>query len=321
MQPSLSKQPQPEPENNYPDCVYLELEGIPVQPNSEEHLEFWITSTQQQQVDLLLTLNFNEQWESLDKGRVKFGLKGGELRLKLHNGEIPYESRALVGFLELYPLNARQEIQGNQARKDTHRCECAIAHSAPTTAMTAKRDRSVSEARRSLGAMAPQEQHKAIARSRLRSRHSRRQESLLNKNASPQNIASSFQEMTMQEPVTVGTALTSGQTGESVTVCHVTTKVTEENPVWIFEEEMGEYVLKGLLHKAMLATLNVLALPCSVEATFEVSKRDVCLTEAEGLWPPDISRNKRAVLDRLIIQHLLEPKLKPYLSRAELHYD
>jgi transcriptional regulator GlxA family with amidase domain len=32
-----------------------------------------------------------------------------------------------------------------------------------------------------------------------------------------------------------------------------------------------------------------------------------------------ISRNKRAVLDRLIIQRLLEPKLKPYLSRAELH--
>ncbi|MEW6494427.1 MAG: hypothetical protein AB1589_18215, partial [Cyanobacteriota bacterium] len=106
-----------------------------------------------------------------------------------------------------------------------------------------------------------------------------------------------------------------------ITVCHVTTKVSEENPVWIFEEEMGEPVLKGLLQRVKLATLNVLAFPCSVEATFEVSKRDVCLTDAEGLWSPDISRNKKAVLDRLIIQRLLEPKLKPYLSRAELYYD
>jgi hypothetical protein len=97
--------------------------------------------------------------------------------------------------------------------------------------------------------------------------------------------------------------------------------VTEENPVWIFEEEMGEPVLKGGLNQVKLGTLNILTLPCRVEATFEVSKRDVCLTDAEGLWSPDISRNKRAVLDRLIIQRLLEPKLKPYLSRAELHYD
>jgi hypothetical protein len=321
MQPSLSTQPQPEPENNYPDCLYLELEGIPVQSNSQEHLEFWTTSTQQQQVDLLLTLHFNEQWETLDKGRVKFGLKGGELRLKLNNGEIPHESRALVGFFELYPLNTTQELQSSQARQHKHRCEFAIAPSAPTTAITVKRNRSVSEARRSLGAMAPQEQHEAIARSRLRNSDSRSRESVLKRSGSPQSIASSLQKTTMQERGTVSTAQKSGQTGASVTVCHVTTKVTEENPVWIFEEEMGEYVLRGWLHKATLATLNVLALPCRVEATFEVSKRDLCLTEAEGLWPPDISRNKRAVLDRLIIQHLLEPKLKPYLSRAELHYD
>jgi hypothetical protein len=84
---------------------------------------------------------------------------------------------------------------------------------------------------------------------------------------------------------------------------------------------MGEPVLKGLLEKAKLATVNVIALPCHVQATFEVSKRDVCLTDAEGLWPPDLTRNKRAVLDRLIVQRLLEPKFKPYLSRAELRYD
>ena len=106
-----------------------------------------------------------------------------------------------------------------------------------------------------------------------------------------------------------------------VVLCHVTTKISEEYPAWVFEEERDELVLKGSLIKINLATLNILALPCKVEATFEVSQRNVCLTDAEGLWLPDISRNKKAVLDRLIIQRLLEPKLKPYLSRAELQYE
>jgi hypothetical protein len=277
MHPPLSTTPQPEPENKYPDCLYMELEGTLVQPDNQQHLEFWTTSTQRQQIDLHLTLHFNEQWESLDRGRVKFGLKGGELRLKLENSEIPYESRELVGSIELYRRKDNQEAERSQARKGTQGRACE--QSAPP---------------------------KAIARSA---------------SAKPIAIAFSLKGNKPQSQVSVATEQTSSQPGSFVTLCHVTTKVTEENPVWIFEEEMGKPVLKGLLNKAKLATLNVLALPCRVEATFEVSKRDVCLTDAEGLWPPDISRNKRAVLDRLIIQRLLEPKLKLYLSRAELHYD
>jgi hypothetical protein len=34
-----------------------------------------------------------------------------------------------------------------------------------------------------------------------------------------------------------------------VTICHVTTKVSEEYPAWVFEEEMGEPVLRGSLNK------------------------------------------------------------------------
>ncbi len=104
-------------------------------------------------------------------------------------------------------------------------------------------------------------------------------------------------------------------------ICHITTKVTEENPAWIFEEERGQPVLNGWLNQVKLGTLNVSALPCRLDATFEVSRRDICLTHVDRLWSPDISRNKRAVLDRLIIQQLLERKFKPYLSRVELHYD
>ncbi len=259
MHPPLSTQPQPEPENKYPDCLYMELEGIPVQSDSQEHLAFWTTSTPRQQIDLHLTVHFNEQWELLDQGRVKFGLKGGELRLKLANSEISHESRELVGSVELHTSRNKQETERSQAPKGTLHRVSPIALS-------------------------------------------------LNGN----------------KPLAHVTAGTKGKSEPTelapVTVCHVTKKVTEENPVWIFEEEMGEPVLKGSLNQVKLATLDVLALPCRVEATFEVSKQDVCLTDAEGLWPPDISRNKRAVLDRLIIQRLLEPKLKPYLSRVELHY-
>ena len=136
MHPPLSKQPQPEPENKYPNCLYMELAGTFVQPNNPAHLAFWTTSIQKQPIDLYLTIHFNEQWVSLDQGRVKFGLKGGELRLKLSNGEIPHESRALVGFFELYPLKTMQELQGSPTRKHTQGREFAIAQSAPTTPIT-----------------------------------------------------------------------------------------------------------------------------------------------------------------------------------------
>lgn len=260
MQPFFHTTPQPEPENKFPDCLYIKLEGNPVQPESQDSFEFWKTSIQRHQINLYLTINFNEQWQTLKEGRIKFGLKGGELRVKLENGEIPYESRQLAGSFELSIPEPRQETEASNDRKDL---EVRAIATNP-----------------SLNGSEPKAQTKVAIESRS----------------------------SITAPV-------------PITACHITTKVSEEHPTWVFEEEMGKPVLKGLLNKAKLATLNVHALPCRVEATFEVSKRDVCLTDAEGLWPKDLSRNKRAVLDRLIIQRLLEPKLKPYLSRAKLDYD
>lgn len=260
MQPHSPKTPQPEPENKFPYCLYMKLEGIPVQPDSQDYLGVWQPSPHIRQIDLHLTISFSEQWEVLKGGRVKFGLKGGELRLKLANSEIPFEDRELGGAVEL----SRQRKQSNpQARRVPKGRDIRL----PPTNFPLVRGKS--------GASG--------------------QVGKVTKPSEPEPVKKS--------------------------ICHITTKVLEDNPVWLFEEEIGEPVLKGFLEKAKLATLKVTALPCSVEATFEVSKRDVCLTDAEGLWPPDISRNKRAVLERLIIQRLLEPKLKPYLSRAELHYD
>lgn len=105
-----------------------------------------------------------------------------------------------------------------------------------------------------------------------------------------------------------------------VSICRVTRRVSQEHPAWIFEQETGKSVLKGSLHRSKLATLSVLKLPCCIEAIFEVGKQDVCLTEVQGVWLPESSRNKKAVLERLIIQRLLEPKFKPYLSRGLLQY-
>lgn len=249
MQPSFPKSSQPEPENKCLDCLYIKLEGIPVQSEHEYQDVVW-DSTQTPQIDLHLTIKFNEQWEPLKGGRIKFGLKGGELRLKLENSEIPYEARHLVGAIELVGQD-QQELQENFDKK-----------------------------------------HLA----------SRRAFNFTINGNQPKELKSPL----IQQPVSF---------------CHVTTKVSEENPAWVFEAEISKQVLKGSLHQAKLATLNITALPCRVEATFEISKLDLCLTDAAGLWHPDISRNKKAVLERLIIQRLLEPKFKPYLSKAELHYD
>jgi hypothetical protein len=259
MHPPLSTKPQPEPENKFPDCLYMELTGVPVQPDSPEHLEFLTVSTRKPKIELHLTLHFNEQWATLAQGRIKFGLKGGELRLKLKNSEIPYEARQLVGSIKLQrPQSAKNSLE-NTGQKGKEVLAPAL-------------------------------------------------KSALNSDKTPARLNGTGRPHSSQTQQVCSS------------ICHIAAKVSEENPVWIFEEESGQPILKGVLQQAKLATLNILTLPCHVEATFAASKRDVCLTDAEKLWPPDISRNKKAVLDRLIIQRLLEPKLKPYLSRAELHY-
>lgn len=77
MQEPLSTMPLLESQNKYPDCLSMKLEAIPVHSGS----------TDTHELDLYLTLEFNEQWESLLGGRIKFGFKSGELKLKLEGGE------------------------------------------------------------------------------------------------------------------------------------------------------------------------------------------------------------------------------------------
>ncbi|MBR8828630.1 MAG: pentapeptide repeat-containing protein [Gomphosphaeria aponina SAG 52.96 = DSM 107014] len=68
-------------QNQYPDCLSLELTAIPLLLTEE--------------FDLYLTIHFNEQWEQLLDGRLKFGIKKGTLKLTLENSEIEAISETL----------------------------------------------------------------------------------------------------------------------------------------------------------------------------------------------------------------------------------
>ena len=97
----------------------------------------------------------------------------------------------------------------------------------------------------------------------------------------------------------------------------VTTKGSDTEPAWVFEEKQGERVLKGLLKKTKLATMSITAKPCTVRARFEVSAKNVQLTDSERIWPFDITPAKRTTLDAAIVKLLLKEKIQPYLSKQE----
>lgn len=76
MQDTFSPLFQLKTHNRYPDCLKMELTTHPLESDSPNHCL----------VELYLTLEFGEQWEPILGGRVKWGLKGGQLRLQLGSG-------------------------------------------------------------------------------------------------------------------------------------------------------------------------------------------------------------------------------------------
>ena len=64
-------------DRKYPECLLMELEIVPIE----------------KQYQLYLKINFNYAWESLGEGRVKFGLKGGQLKLLWQDIEMPLIAR------------------------------------------------------------------------------------------------------------------------------------------------------------------------------------------------------------------------------------
>ncbi|MFW6359000.1 MAG: pentapeptide repeat-containing protein [Chroococcales cyanobacterium] len=83
MQEFLSNQLSLDSYNGYSDAFWMKLTGNLANPET---------------LTLYLTLNFDEQWLSLLNGRIKFGLKGGELQLQLENSHLTAASEGLGSF-------------------------------------------------------------------------------------------------------------------------------------------------------------------------------------------------------------------------------
>ena len=79
-----------EPENRCPECLLLEIRG---EPAASKNFSLSRKKSEPEAIALFVRINFNEQWVDFNFGRVKFGLQGGELRLKLENGKMPSELR------------------------------------------------------------------------------------------------------------------------------------------------------------------------------------------------------------------------------------
>ncbi len=104
-----------EHENRCPECLHLEIRGEPVASKGRFPS---LKKSEPDAIALFVRINFNEQWIDFNFGRVKFGLQGGELRLKLENGKMPSELRNkdLKKFLER-ELSVERQSGGEQERK------------------------------------------------------------------------------------------------------------------------------------------------------------------------------------------------------------
>ncbi len=215
MMPSTVSPSSSSPENRCPDCLGMELTVNPNETVKKGRFNRKKPDNNPESLELYLTINFNEQWEYLLGGRVKFGLRGGELRLILQNGTISLNARELHTTLEL-------TIQKERSQQTSQESKIGIEAS--------------------LG-----------------------EKSTLKGTAEDKTTAATSDKFTF-------------------TSAQVSTKGDKGNPAWVFEIATGESVLKGLLKNAKLATLTVTGQPCEVVATFEVSLRDVRITDGEGAW-------------------------------------
>jgi hypothetical protein len=104
-----------EHENKCPECLHLEISGQPV---VSKRILLSLQKSEPEVIALFVRINFNEQWVDFSFGRVKFGLQGGELRLKLENSKMPSKLRneALKKILER-ELSVERQAGGEQERK------------------------------------------------------------------------------------------------------------------------------------------------------------------------------------------------------------
>ena len=236
----------PLPENRLPDCVAIELEPVPVQP--EAHLESGADSSQattsfhqSEQVDLYLTIRFGTHTESPPGGFIVFGLRGGELSLSLKNCEMPLSNIELSESFKPY-LPVKQTSK--RGRENQGGLEFGWADNKPGTKL----------------------------------------------NTSRKETAEQTEEVQLE-------------------LSQVRTGGTPEQPTWRFEAKIGG-VLSGLLKKEKLGTLNVKQQPYQIEAKFQISLRDIELTDVRLPLMMDLIPEERATIDRGLAKLLLMHRLK-----------
>ena len=228
--------------NRLPDCLNMDIKGERIfrLPNPLAKRDEY------KQINLFLTIQFNEHWLDLPGGRVRFGINGGQLTLKLENGEIPLDLLDLGGLLNL-------DVSIKRVKKDTKKGKKGVKVSAQ-------------------GGEISQEDEES----------------------SEYSDEISFK------------------------TCQVTTKGTNMNPVWVFEEKQEERVLKGLLKSAKLATMNIRAKPCVIRAEFDILNKNIQITGFEGMWFRKITPERRITIDRMIVKFLLKEVVQTHLSEQVL---
>jgi hypothetical protein len=113
MPPSLPSSSQTESEKKCPTCVSIQLAGKLVQAEKQGIFSLKRQSTATEQIQLYLTLQFKEQEQPLPFARLKFGLTGGELKLRVENGTISLASPGLDGAFELSGQQQTQNQEGS----------------------------------------------------------------------------------------------------------------------------------------------------------------------------------------------------------------
>jgi len=247
----MSSSAQPEPENKYPDCLYMKLTATPMYSRP-----FPLFKRVLKNIELSLTLSFNEEpikWE--DGSSISFGIKAGELRLKLENGKILYKDRQWNNtFTPSVPI----ELQTKFAEKEKTSGKASVSGGGKIKAESTGGSENTAE------------------------------------------TTNKFQ----------------------FSAAQVTTKGSPQIPAWAFEEQTGEQFLKGDISNEKLATVTPEEKPCTIEAFFKISKRDLHISDYEGSWLHSLFSEKRKLkILKTKLYKLLQPESNPYLSRQELKYE
>jgi hypothetical protein len=98
----------------------------------------------------------------------------------------------------------------------------------------------------------------------------------------------------------------------------VATTISQTDPMWHFLPKPSDFLLQGVVGTVKLGTIAPTAKSYCLAATFEISRSDLSLTDAEGLWRHDISPNKHGILERAIALLLRETCFAPYLCWMQL---